>query len=1026
MRFLAAAVLFFSVNLGKAVELPTKIRGVVWSAVSPDGQMLAFEWLNDLWLAPVAGGEAKRLTTDPSRDAYPKFSPDGKRLVYASEKTGSLQIYSVRLDGNDLRQHSNHTEGNILEAVSPDGTYAITRGLRYASGYKPFRLMKVDLTRESRELMLFNVTAHSVSISPDGSKFLFCRNGEQPYRSGYRGSRASEIHLYDEAEQTFQVLIDENWEARFPMWKMDGKGFYYLSNKTGSFNVWLRQFGESTDKQLTFFEKESIILPSLSANGKVMVFRVGLKSYRFEPESSKPPEEIRLFSKEEFPELIRKEKIKGTSAMVFREGDDQMIFSAAGDLWMMGMKDLKVVRLTESDASDERELQLSADGKSLFYLSDDGLRSDLVKADLTKESIVQAKTIASSDRSKRSLRISPDGSRLSWLEATGDLVTLKLDGSQPRIVMQNWDMPTYDWSPDGNWLVVAAKDIHSNRDIWMVASDGSIEPINLTRHPAFEGSPKWSPDGTTIVFSARREMDGLARLWTIQVGNLLTENSLSEESVKKMTESVKRIETDISEARRVVWTEDSRSLLFQSRDDADEQIYQMELDGGRVKEFAEFSGIPAGMGEDGITYWRNHRVPKVYDGEKLKTYDFSFSVEQDRSVRLRLGFRKIWRTLAERFYDESMNATDWDAMLEKYEDAAAHSRDAKKFDRVVAQLLGELNASHLTFQYTPWGLKIKKNQVKKPTAHPGLEFEATWSGALVIRKVIAGTPIAGEEGAPVAGEMVKRINGRDVNARTPLVRFFNGAKGQIIPVVIENSDGKTRTLELVPVSYQKVRYLDRKETVEKSKALASVQEFMYLPFLKMKSADLEKLALEVYRASTHAKGLILDLRNNAGGRVADELLAMFCQPNHAFTVPRDGPRGYPVDRRICPAWDGPMVVLSNGNTYSNAEIFCHAFKQLGRGKLVGTPTNGGVISAVGIKIPEVGELQIPFRGWFHAQTGRDLELNGAVPDVIVPIHPEHEVSSHDPQLEAAIQILVEERKNLSPELESLLKSAASE
>jgi tricorn protease len=117
-----------------------------------------------------------------------------------------------------------------------------------------------------------------------------------------------------------------------------------------------------------------------------------------------------------------------------------------------------------------------------------------------------------------------------------------------------------------------------------------------------------------------------------------------------------------------------------------------------------------------------------------------------------------------------------------------------------------------------------------------------------------------------------------------------------------------------------------------------------------------------------------------------------------------------------------MVVISNSNTFSNAEIFCHAFKQLGRGKLVGMPTNGGVISAVDVDIPEVGTLQMPFRGWFHVKTGRDLELNGAVPDVLVPMMPEDEVKNSDPQLMEAIQVLAEEVKSSPKQVEPRVKS----
>ncbi|MES2982414.1 MAG: S41 family peptidase [Verrucomicrobiota bacterium] len=1010
------------VNFGKAAE-PTEIKGIAWPALSPDGQTLAFEWLNDLWLVPSSGGEARRLIGHDAREAYPKFTPDGKRVVFSSERTGAAQIFSVNLDGSELRQHSEHSEGNILEAISPDSTYALARGLRSASGYKPYRLLKVDLTGPSRELPLFDATAHSVSISAEGNRFLFCRGGEQLYRNGYQGSRASEIHVYDAVKQSFEVMVDEAWEAKSPMWMRDGEGFYYLSNKSGCFNLWLRRFAEKADKQLTFFKQESVVIPAMSANGKVIMFRAGGKVYQFSPESGEAPKEVNIFTSEKLPDTsVRKEKVSGTSSVVFCEGGQRIIFSAAGDLWTMKHSDKEPARLTSTDTTDERELQLSPDEKSLFYLSDDGLKVDVVTATFHNEKLGEAKRIFSGQRSKRNLRISPDGKWLSWLEGTGDLVTAKIGETGPRVVMKNWDMPTYDWASEGNWLVVAAEDIHSNRDIWLVPADASREAFNLTTHPAFEGSPKWSPDGRYLVFTARREIGGLSKLWTAEIGSRLSGTFVSDDELRSVAASIKPIETDVHEATRVAWTADSKSILFQPRDETENQIYSIALKGGLVKEFADFRGVFAGRGPDEKTYWRINRVPTVVDGKKHARFAISISVEQKRSERMKLGFRKIWRTLGERFYDDSMNGMDWDAMLEKYEEAAAATRDSRQFDRVVAQLLGELNASHLTFTCNRWGINSSSASEKQPTAHPGLEFEAKWDGPLVIKDVIAGAPIAKVADAPVAGEVVRRINGRDVDARTSLDQFFNGAKGRVIPIVIENSKGETRTLELVPVSYGRVRFLDRKQDEAEAKAAAEAHGFVYLPFLKMKSAELEKLSLEVYRASTHAKGIVLDLRDNAGGRVADELLALFCQPVHTFTIPREGPRGYPTERRVSPVWDGPMVVLTNGNTYSNAEIFCHAFKQYGRGKLVGTPTNGGVISAVGVKIPEMGELQIPFRGWFHATNGKDLELNGAVPDVLVPMLPEDEMRSSDPQLKAAIQVLVEEVKGAAKPVEPRLKS----
>lgn len=976
MRFLFSAILVVSLIAGLAAkEELSEIRGLAWPALSPDGETLAFEWLNDIWLAPATGGDAVRIVEDSAREAYPKFTPNGKRLVFCSERTGSAQIYSVKIDGSDLKKHSDHTEGYVLEGISPDGGVAIARGVRGSSGYKPFRPLLVNLEENRRELQMFNATAHSISVSPEGNRYLFCEGGEQLYRSGYQGSRASQVHLWDAGKDEFAPLIVEKWEAKSPLWMPDGKGFYYLSNEGGTFNVGTRNLETGADEQKTFFEGESVVIPTLSGNGKVMIFRAGQKVYRFEPETKNEPEEVRFFVKgEKFSKkLVRREKVSGTSAVAFGKGK-RIVFSAAGELWTMLRGD-EPVRLTQTDNLDEREPQFSWDGETLFFLKDDGLEMQVCRAEFSDGKMGEVGLIPSGKRSKRSLRVSPDGAWISWIEATGDIVTAPASGKgEAKVVTHGWDPPTYDWSPDGKWLVVGKKDLHANRDIWVVPADGSEKAMNLTRHPAFEGSPKWSPDGETIVFVARRDEDEMVRLWTMDV------TGLGKKDVSEISATAKPLDTDVSEPIRMAWSADSKSVLFQSRDTKDKSVYSVSVKSGKVNEWADFRGIPAGMDDAGKSFWRVDREPVVFQDGEVNGYEFSFSVEQDRSARSRLGFRRIWRTLAERFYDKSMNGTDWDAVLVKYEDAAAEARESRQFDRVVGQLLGELNASHLTFKSKEWGLKGKTTKVKEPTAHPGMTFVSSWDGALVIERVIEGSPVSLVKGAPLAGDTVMRIGGKDVDAKSELVKLFNGAEGNSLPMVVAGADGEKRTMELVPVSHGEIRLIDRETKKSAAEIRAAEKGFAYLPFRKMKTDDLRDLSVEVYRASLDANGLILDLRDNAGGRVADELLGLFCQPEHTFTIPRDGPRGYPADRRISPSWEKPMVVLCNGNTFSNAEIFCHAFKRLGRGKLVGMPTNGGVISAVSISIPEVGELQIPFRGWFHAETGKDLELNGAVPE----------------------------------------------
>jgi len=157
----------------------------------------------------------------------------------------------------------------------------------------------------------------------------------------------------------------------------------------------------------------------------------------------------------------------------------------------------------------------------------------------------------------------------------------------------------------------------------------------------------------------------------------------------------------------------------------------------------------------------------------------------------------------------------------------------------------------------------------------------------------------------------------------------------------------------------------------------------YLHIRGMNFPSFHRFEQELFMAGAGKDGLIIDVRNNGGGSTADHLLTALTQPVHAIAVPRGGGPGYPQDRMVYATWNKPIVVLCNQNSFSNAEIFAHAIKNLKRGQLVGVTTAGGVISTGGIPIMDIGFLRMPFRGWFTVNDGEDMELHGAVPDHIV-------------------------------------------
>jgi tricorn protease len=377
----------------------------------------------------------------------------------------------------------------------------------------------------------------------------------------------------------------------------------------------------------------------------------------------------------------------------------------------------------------------------------------------------------------------------------------------------------------------------------------------------------------------------------------------------------------------------------------------------------------------------------------------------------RLWFRSVWRTLRDRFYDPSMNGRNWDGILAKYEEAAARAPDSPTFDGVVGMMLGELNASHLTFISAVWPKPWENEGAEfQSTRHLGIRFQRHGAGdPLTVASVIAGSPAATCKPPVRPGDTIVRINGRAIDGSMPVHRFMNGRLDRDIELVVRDAAGREHVHTLNPIDYETARELAEAQVVLDNRRRVdelSKGRLGYVHIARMFWDEFEQFEREIYAAAHGKEGLVIDIRDNGGGFITDHLLTVLCQPRHAVTIPRGGGPGYPQDRKVYASWHKPLVVVCNQNSFSNAEIFAHAIKTLKRGPLVGVTTAGGVISASRDRILDAGTLRVPFRGWFAPDSGQDMEMNGAVPDHIVWPEPGQLVAGEDPQLEKSVEVLL--------------------
>jgi len=1053
----------------------------------PDGKSFVFMWRGDIWRASIDGGTPTQLTRHPAEDHWPCVSPDGREVAFSSMRSDSRQIHVVPVDGGEPQQITHHTEGYRPLAWFPDGQAILAHGVRDHAGQRAGRLLKVFRQPGKADELLFDAYAYDADVSPDGKRILFTREGVALYRRGYRGSKASQIWLYDLTTREFTSVRQDSSGARSPLWKPDGNGFYFLSQEDGCFNLWDYDMATGNATQRTRFTDASVIIPGLSRDGHTMVFRQLFDFYRHDPTAQDAPVPIRLAAPADLPAPGGRRRWYTNAWNNDRDGtvsftDDglQICFTAGGDLWVMDTVLKEPRQLTTEAGIHETEATFAPDGNSIVFLRDFGDRVEVWRAtrrdvdsywwqnrEFALEPMVTDKT------AKHNLSLSPDGTRLSYCVDPGGVIVCNADGAEARQVAESAGRASYDWAPDGKWLVCTLTDSNHSRDVWIVSVDGVRPPYNVSRHPKSDNNARWSPDGRLIAFVGRRENDNpdvcyvylreaddeetkrdrtldlaLAKMSegkkngkngndgkteatstaSDAAGNGKKEAAKAPETVtidfEGLADRVRRLDLKEADPGHLFWSFDSKALAFHATVGGKRGTYKAVFpDDLKPSLVTEKTGTQARWIEDGSKIvWLVDRIPAHLNN----TFPFKAFQHTDIVEYQRLAFRLIWRTMRDRFYDASLNRLDWRAVLQKYEDAAAHAPDRDVFERVVAMLLGELNASHMGFSHDKtskkeWEEEWSSRNWHVRTGHAGLRFDMSHEGpGLKVTHVIADGPTDRDQSRVNPGDVILKINGETVTRESDLAPLLTGVFPRDDRFLVSDANAHEREVTVRTVSHGEARDLLREEEIRASRKRVGDRSngtLGYLHIAKMQWADLHKFEREVFSRGTGKDGLVIDVRGNTGGFVADRLLEILCRPMHAVTIPRGGDRGYPADYLGKAVWDKPLVVLCDQDTTSNGEIFCHAIKTLGRGKIVGVPTQGAVIATPDEKILDMGVLRVPERGWFVGNTGQDMELNGCVPDIVLWPQPGELPAGVDHQLDRAVDVLlaeVEDKKRVPP------------
>jgi Tol biopolymer transport system component/C-terminal processing protease CtpA/Prc len=486
-----------------AIRLPETM------ALTKDGATVVFSWRGDLWRVPRSGGPARRLTFHPAQDTRPYISPDGSLIGFVSDRSGTEQVHVMPIEGGRPRQVTLHSEGATLHGWFPDGKHVLTRSQRDHHWRSSSRFFRKPLELEKQGELLFDAACRSGAVSPDGGWIAFTREGMSWTRKRYRGPKASQVWLYSLADGSFTRLSTGDHGELWPLWG-GGSQLYYVSEESGTWNLWRRDTSTSETTQITFFEDDGVSSPAISGDYGTIVFRRLFDMYSVGTRGGAKPQRVLAYDAgDPSVELTERRTLTRATDAAFTDDAREIAVIAGGDLWVMDTE-LKEPKRVTSTAEAEREPLFARDHEALYFVSDAGGSPDIWRAKRADEKKYWwqndeflVERLSEDEAVESNLRLTPDGKRLAYIRGT-ELRTSDLEGRDVRTHAASFSGVDYDFSPDGRWIAYAKPDDDFNWDVWIAPTDGSSEPFNVSRHPDNDGDPAWSPDGKILAFTGRR------------------------------------------------------------------------------------------------------------------------------------------------------------------------------------------------------------------------------------------------------------------------------------------------------------------------------------------------------------------------------------------------------------------------------------------------------------------------------------------------------------------------------------------
>ena len=933
MRFsvrLLAVALFLTLPIANAqVSKPS----LATPALSPDGKEIAFASGGDIWTVPVGGGDARLLIVDPAEESRPLYSHDGTKLAFQSTRTGSNDIYVLTLATGSL-QRITYTDAPVtLDAWSADGQWLyFTSSANDVAGQGDiFRVHATGGTplEVSRERYLYEFESMPL---PDGKAVVLVAKGisaSQWWRKGHAHIDETELWVKPLDSATYKMIVPADAKHAWPMASPDGKTLYFMSDKSGAENIWRYDMASGAAKQVSEFKNGRCLWPTLSADGRTILFERGFAIWKLDTANGRTAEvPIVLRGMPTTPGITHTQLTSWNNLALSPDGK-KVAVAAHGDIFAASAKDGgEPQRLTTTDAAETAPVW-SPDSTKLLYLSERDGGSSLYVYDFAAST---EKALTHGLELDGGASWSPDGKSIAYMRNRKQLHVITVAGGADKTVATGELEGRMAWSPDSHWIAFVPIGVNGFGNLAAVPADGSAPAKALTFLANGEGASHiaWSPDGTYILFDTaqRSEVPQLARVDLVPHLPKFREDQFRElfrsqstpgapetpstetpaepaaparggrggaPAAPKKIEPTKIVFEGIRErlsflpitlpVRDPIISPDGKVLAFLAEDAGHSNIYTYSLD-----ELAREPASPRQLtstngGKSDIAFTPDSKEIFFLEGGGGGAGGGEGGGSGVRSISLETRMPKplaLSAAVDVDFDHEKMVVFEeaWSTLDHRFWNPTFNGANWPALRdewrpyiagaRTGAELRRNVNLLIGELNSSHSGIS-KPSQPAVRTGRLGLHFEREpfeKDGTLVVREVVPLGP-ASLEGTIVVGDHLTAVDGNPITASTNLDSLLQDKTGKRVVLTIETA-GKKREAVVRPIGLQVETGLLYRSWVESRRAYVekiSGGKLGYVHIAAMGDPDLAQLYHDLDVENQSKQGVVVDVRNNNGGYV---------------------------------------------------------------------------------------------------------------------------------------------------------------